>query len=406
MFIRLRFVVLVLACFCVFRIHGFGLSLVHADTIEITGTIRDFNAGNPPDFEQDFYCGQITGLVDSTLGSDSKPVFGPNGTECITSAETFAQWYNDVPGVNLSTSYTITLDNGTTTAGGTYIYENTAFFPIDDQLLGNEGGDHNYHFTYELHAEFTYAGGETFTFSSDDDLWVFINDNLVVDLGGVHETVTGSVDLDTLGLTIGENYNFDLFFAERHSIGSVFKMVQSVKPSITSFSPTAATTGETVIITGTNFSGVTGVRFGEIAASSFTIDSDTQITAVVGFGSSGDVSVSTPGWTTSLSGFTYILSCEASGLDAGSKVIELKKEEEAVETITVTCNDDTGVAGTIVTAKVVSGKNCVSVSPASAVTDTSGKAEFAVKAKKKTGTAKIKFKGEGLKDKVKVKVKK
>jgi len=77
-------------------------------------------------------------------------------------------------------------------------------------------------------------------------------------------------------------------------------------PTITSFTPVSAITGATVTITGTNFFGATGVSFGGVAASSFTYVSPTRITAKVGAGSSGDVSVTTPGGTAVKSGFTYI----------------------------------------------------------------------------------------------------
>jgi len=44
----------------------------------------------------------------------------------------------------------------------------------------------------------------------------------VIDLGGVHAAETGSVVLDTLGLTVGNTYNLDTFYAERHTSGSDF----------------------------------------------------------------------------------------------------------------------------------------------------------------------------------------
>ena len=228
MFIRHKLFILIIVLCSLLGISECILPDIKADSIQLTGTIRDFKIDHA-DFEQASICGLKTGLVGSTLGSDNKPTFGLNGTDCITSAETFSQWYNDTSGTNLSTSYTITLDNGKTESGGVYTYENVEFFPIDNDLFGNEGNSHNFHFTYELHTEFTYTGGENFSFISDDDLWVFINNTLVVDFGGVHDPASGSVDLDTLGLIQGNTYDFALFFAERHTGGSVLSFQTGIK---------------------------------------------------------------------------------------------------------------------------------------------------------------------------------
>jgi hypothetical protein len=75
--------------------------------------------------------------------------------------------------------------------------------------------------------------------------------------------------------------------------------------TITSFTPNTATQGVTVTITGTNFIGVTAVSFGGTAATSFSVVNSTTITAVVGAGASGNVSVITGNGTAILSGFTY-----------------------------------------------------------------------------------------------------
>ncbi|HMK20507.1 MAG TPA: IPT/TIG domain-containing protein [Chitinophagaceae bacterium] len=77
-------------------------------------------------------------------------------------------------------------------------------------------------------------------------------------------------------------------------------------PTITSFTPTSATAGATITITGTNLAGATAISFGGISASSYTVVNATTITAVVGTGTSGSVSVTTPGGTISLTGFTFI----------------------------------------------------------------------------------------------------
>jgi DNA/RNA endonuclease G (NUC1) len=66
-------------------------------------------------------------------------------------------------------------------------------------------------------------------------------------------------------------------------------------PQFATISPTSGQTGSTVVITGTGFTGATGVSFGDVAAF-FVVNSDTQITATVPAGArSGSVKVSTPG---------------------------------------------------------------------------------------------------------------
>jgi hypothetical protein len=78
-------------------------------------------------------------------------------------------------------------------------------------------------------------------------------------------------------------------------------------PAITGISPASATEGETVTITGTNFTNTSSVSFGGTAATSITVVSPTEIKAIVGAGSTGNVSVTTPIGTANISGFTYVL---------------------------------------------------------------------------------------------------
>jgi fibro-slime domain-containing protein len=70
------------------------------------------------------------------------------------------------------------------------------------------------------------GAGASITTTSDDDSWVFINNHLVLDNGGAHASKAKVVYLDSLnlGLTPNTVYNFDLFFAERHTVGSVLRL--------------------------------------------------------------------------------------------------------------------------------------------------------------------------------------
>jgi uncharacterized repeat protein (TIGR03803 family) len=69
-----------------------------------------------------------------------------------------------------------------------------------------------------------------------------------------------------------------------------------VVPQITSFSPTSGPVSTSVVITGESFIGVIDVHFGNVKVTSFTVDSDTQITATVPAGAeTGKISVCTAG---------------------------------------------------------------------------------------------------------------
>ena len=202
-----------------------------AAIINVTGTVRDFNDSHP-DMEG-VISGLVTGLVNPTLAADKNPDYigsggGDAASGSIDGTASFDQWYENVAGVNLPALLTIPLDNTITPDPSVYTFISDAFFPIDGVLFDNQGRSHNYHFTYEIHTQFTYRSGQAFSFEGDDDLWLFIDDQLVLDLGGVHGVLGGMVDLDSLGLTVGNTYDFDLFFAERHTTQSNFRIDTSI----------------------------------------------------------------------------------------------------------------------------------------------------------------------------------
>lgn len=107
----------------------------------------------------------------------------------------------------------------------------------DDAVLGHDGVNHYYGMTIE--AGFIQPKGGVidnapmeFKFSGDDDVWVFIDDVLVLDLGGIHGAVSGTINFQTGEVTtqdIGES-------SEKHAttIKNAFK--QAAKYNSSDFS--------------------------------------------------------------------------------------------------------------------------------------------------------------------------
>lgn len=211
----------------------------NCNSIQLASTIRDQTADTA--FGNNV-AGLIKDIVGKRLGPNGKPVPGDSVNQGF--ATNLADWF--IP-KDMGGGYTNEMCSNLTLSkneDGLYAYESKAFFPADEMEyldpdkkipnpnynpgIGIDGKQHNFLFTMETEAQFEYTPGQTFTFRGDDDVWVFIDSMLVVDLGGVHNPELGSVSLDTLGLTKGKTYNFKLFFAERHCCGSNFKLATSL----------------------------------------------------------------------------------------------------------------------------------------------------------------------------------
>ena len=98
----------------------------------------------------------------------------------------------------------------------------------EENSKGN--GGRNQHFCFESHAKFAFKRGLKFSIRGDDDIWVFINNKLAVDLGGTHLSTPGYVDLDFFmkDAKVDSIYDIDVFFCDRRTTMSNMRISTNI----------------------------------------------------------------------------------------------------------------------------------------------------------------------------------
>ena len=157
-----------------------------------------------------------------------------------------SRWFSAVEGKSAAYSGNIKLEYRSD-EGAEFSFKSDEFYPLDQAEFSQGDGvnkdGHNHLFTLNLAVPFTARanGSESFEITADDDTFVFVGNELAIDMGGIHEATTGRLAINEAGevytgtmdeelaysgirVKEGDGAIIRIFHADRDSADSVFKL--------------------------------------------------------------------------------------------------------------------------------------------------------------------------------------
>lgn len=197
-------------------------------------------------FECGYYNERLEqGMVGFELDEQYLPI--AKSGDLITNRGLFdmSRWFSEVEGKSKAFIGTIRLDYNPEDTS--FSFHQNSFYPLDkveydkSEIVNKDG--HNHLFTMNFAVPFTVLanGNESFMVTADDDTFVYVGDKLVLDMGGIHDAMSGEVaildngevhsgiggaELAYSGVNVqhGDSSIVRIFHADRNEEDSVFKM--------------------------------------------------------------------------------------------------------------------------------------------------------------------------------------
>jgi len=213
---KFSFLIFLLLFPCVLSEKSFMLRAIIRD---FTPSHEHFNSSSLIDKES----------ISSTLDEDKKPSLESDSSQ---DKYLFSQWFRTMNNVNSEIPIDLIFEP-IYSVKDVYFYSNSNYFPIDHQGFGNwRRTGHNYHFTTEIKTKFEYTKGTYFSISGGDNIFVYINKKLAIELKGSRlqfATIEFGDEIETyFNLEIGEKYELYIFQAKRLITPSIFKIETSL----------------------------------------------------------------------------------------------------------------------------------------------------------------------------------